>query len=381
MFNDIFPRALAAGALASALVLQPAHAGSRIAPEPGSRPVDLVLALDVSGSMSGLIDSAKQRLWDVVNELQQAQPAPDLRVAVLSYGNPTYGKRDGFVRVDVPLTADLDAVNEALFAFTTNGGEEYVARVIARATTTLQWSPDPQALRVMFVAGNEAATQDPEIGIREATAVARGRDIVVNTIFCGADGDGIPEGWREVAQRGGGFYASIDQNASAVAAIATPQDAPLRALNAELNATYLPYGGEGSERRANQLKQDDNAAAMSAPAAASRAITKAGAAYRSSSWDLVGAVEQGVTLRSIEVEELPPQMQPMSPAERERHVAEHARKREAIRAEIERLGRERQDFIQREQAARADAGAVGLDQALRQGLRDAAAKKGFRFEQ
>ncbi len=31
--------------------------------------VDLVICLDVSGSMNGLIDSAKIRLWDIVNEL------------------------------------------------------------------------------------------------------------------------------------------------------------------------------------------------------------------------------------------------------------------------------------------------------------------------
>jgi hypothetical protein len=50
-----------------------------------TRSVDLVLALDVSGSMLGLIDSAKQRLWEVVNEFNQAQrlrahrPTPDAR--------------------------------------------------------------------------------------------------------------------------------------------------------------------------------------------------------------------------------------------------------------------------------------------------------------
>lgn len=105
-----------------------------------TRSVDLVLALDVSGSMSGLIDSAKQRLWDVVNEFNQAQPQPDLRVAVISYGNPRYGKGSGYVRIDQALTRDLDAVNQALFGFKTNGGHEYVARVIARASNELQWS-------------------------------------------------------------------------------------------------------------------------------------------------------------------------------------------------------------------------------------------------
>ena len=54
--------------------------------------------------MSGLIQSAKQRLWDVVNELNRAQPRPDLRVAVLSYGDPRYGA------LEVELKAELEGL-------------------------------------------------------------------------------------------------------------------------------------------------------------------------------------------------------------------------------------------------------------------------------
>ena len=36
-------------------------------PSPSPRHVDLVIALDTSSSMDGLIDSARQKLWDVVD--------------------------------------------------------------------------------------------------------------------------------------------------------------------------------------------------------------------------------------------------------------------------------------------------------------------------
>ena len=39
-----------------------------------ARPVDLVIALDTSGSMTQLIDSARAKLWEVVNELALAKP-------------------------------------------------------------------------------------------------------------------------------------------------------------------------------------------------------------------------------------------------------------------------------------------------------------------
>ena len=40
--------------------------------------------------MNGLIDSAKNKLWDIVNELAKAKPTPNLRVALYSYGHTTY---------------------------------------------------------------------------------------------------------------------------------------------------------------------------------------------------------------------------------------------------------------------------------------------------
>jgi hypothetical protein len=371
-----------AAVLALAGLFQPAAHASRV-PAPGqdSKPVDLVIALDVSGSMSGLIQSAKQRLWDVVNELNRAQPQPDLRVAVLSYGNPRYGKQTGYVHVDVPFTRDLDAVNEALFGLSTNGGSEYVARVIATAGDRLEWSADQAALRIMFVAGNEAATQDPVLPVMQVAQAAKAKGIVVNTLYCGNDdGNGVASGWRQVAAQADGFYASIDQHVAAAANVATPYDSRLRELNVELNKTYVPYGEHGSKRRDNQIRQDMNAEAMSAPAAASRAVTKAGSAYRGAGWDLVDALEAGTALDDIAPEALPPEMREMDAAERERYVATQSERRAAIRGEIQTLDEDRRAFIQRERAAEQAAGEAGLDSALRSGLLEAAKKKGFRFD-
>src|SRR5215510_4821742 len=36
--------------------------------------IDVALCLDVSNSMDGLIDSAKNKLWDIVNELAKVKP-------------------------------------------------------------------------------------------------------------------------------------------------------------------------------------------------------------------------------------------------------------------------------------------------------------------
>ncbi len=361
--------------LLGVLVIAAASAGAdpRIS-QPAPRAVDLVIALDVSGSMSGLIDSAKQRLWDVINELARAQPQPDLRVAILTYGNPSYGAHTGFVRLDQPLTRDLDAVNQRLFSFTTNGGAEYVARVVDRAIESLQWSAEPDAMRLMFVAGNESAEQDPELAMQEVLAAAAQAGVIVNTIYCGPDNDADAASWRRVAAAGLGSYASIDQHADAVAQIETPMDAKLANLNDALNETYIAYGEEGERGKANQRAQDDNASEMSLSAVASRIITKAGSLYNNARWDLIDALESG---KEVKTKDLPAVMKSMTEQERKDYVAKQSKRRTSLSQEIASIADERREYIAEHRTSDHD---DGLDAALVGGVRKLAEEHGFVFE-
>ena len=124
--------------------------------------IDLVLCLDVSGSMNGLIESAKLRLWDIVNELARMKPTPNLRVALYSYGATPYPADKGWVRKELDLTEDLDDVYKMLNALHTGGGEEYVARVSKTALDEQKWSTDKNALRLIFVAGQRARRSGQE---------------------------------------------------------------------------------------------------------------------------------------------------------------------------------------------------------------------------
>lgn len=383
MLNN-FAKTCAAAAIVCCLAVtsvSSADARSQIQEDSAPRHVDLAIALDVSSSMSGLIDSAKQRLWDIVNELGRAQPQPILRVAILSYGNPSYGNTNGYVRIDQPFTRDLDAVNEKLFAFTTNGGDEYVARAVDRSTRALQWSPEPNALRIIFVAGNESAEQDPQIAVEQATRAALNKGIVVNTLYCGTDGDGVSPGWRKVANLTQGLYASIDQNAAAVANIATPMDAELAKLNDELNGTYVAFGEKGDRYRENQIEQDENAALMSPSAKASRAVTKAGAMYDSSHWDLVDALESGRTLEEFEPKDLPEEMQEMKEEERAVYLQSKLETRQEIQGQIARLDQDRREFIEEKRKEQIAGQGKGLDEAIQEGIRKVAAEKGFKFSE
>ncbi len=59
---------------------------------------------------------------------RQAQTAgrPSIEVALYEYGNDNLPAQEGFVRLVLPMTDDLDAVSEKLFALKTRGGQEYL---------------------------------------------------------------------------------------------------------------------------------------------------------------------------------------------------------------------------------------------------------------
>lgn len=313
-------------------------------PTHGAKKVDLVIALDTSSSMDGLIDSARQKLWDVVNLLAHARPTPVLRVGLISYGNDGYDARVGWVRKDAELTTNLDDVSEKLFALRTNGGSEYVARAVHDATMDMKWDQDPSTLKIIFVAGNEPANQDPQIPVERALGEARHKGIFVNAIYCGSDGAFEANGWRTVAQLGSGKYAAIDQNR--VVAINTPMDAELAKLSNELNKTYVGYGVAGREKAANQAAMDSAAGAAGAPVAASRAATKSSALYRNDEWDLVDARAHGKKdVAKMKAEELPAPMRGMDDKEREQFLDQKAQQRQALQHRIAELAKQRDAYI------------------------------------
>src|SRR5262245_48166271 len=97
-----------------------AKARAAAAAAKGQPIVECAICLDTSGSMQGLIDTARARIWDVVSDLATAKPAPQLRVALVTFGNDGHKQENGWTNVDLGLTEDLDSLSMKLFALTTN---------------------------------------------------------------------------------------------------------------------------------------------------------------------------------------------------------------------------------------------------------------------
>lgn len=346
------------------------------APRPA---VDIAILLDTSNSMDGLIDQAKGQLWTIINEFAAAERhglTPVLRVALFEYGNSNLPASEGYIRQVVPLTDDLDALSEALFALTTNGGDEYCGQVIDETLKRLDWTNEPNAYKAIFIAGNEPFTQGP-VDYKQACAYAIQNGVTVNTIHCGDYQTGIQGMWAHGAQLAEGKYLNINQDREVVH-IDAPQDPELIRLNAELNATYLWYGKQGRAAGERQVAQDRNAASFGLSNMAQRAASKSSSVYSNTTTDLVDAVgKEAVELDTLSKADLPEAMREMNEAERVAYVQQKASERAAIQARIRELNAERDAYVAKARMKLTESGGDTLGDAVVQSVREQLNGAGF----
>ncbi len=80
-----------------------------------SRPrVEVAFVLDSTGSMGGLIEGAKQKIWSIANAIIGRTPSPEVRIGLVSYRDR---EGDEYVTRLFDLTDDIDAVFGNLQSF------------------------------------------------------------------------------------------------------------------------------------------------------------------------------------------------------------------------------------------------------------------------
>ncbi len=341
-----------------------------------TRPVDVVVMLDTSGSMENLLDATRARVWDVVNELGRMKPTPELRVGLVSFGTDKATEDQGFIIQHLDLTDELDEVYAELMGLTIGGGTELVGRALNETLDGMSWSPEYNALRVVFVAGNESADQGVEDDdFRIAARAARDRGIIVNALYAGNRDQGVVEKWHEIAQAGEGNFTAIDPSTGSIQ-IAAPQDDLLLELNGRLNTTYVPYGEKGQDGLANQIAQDSNASRLGVQSCSSRIVAKGGALYNNASWDLVDkTLEEGFDWDALSLADLPEEMQSMTVDQSIEFVEAKRAQREGIQLEIQSASAAREVFVKQVIASRI--GEAGLGEAMRKMIREQAMAMGF----
>src|SRR5947209_7728985 len=114
--------------------------------------VEVAFVLDTTGSMGGLIEGAKRRIWSIARRIGEGRPRPDLRVALVGYRD----LGDEYVTRVHDLSGDMDEVYQNLSAFNADGGgdtPEHVSRALHDAVHRISWSQGT-GLRVIFLVGD-----------------------------------------------------------------------------------------------------------------------------------------------------------------------------------------------------------------------------------
>jgi Mg-chelatase subunit ChlD len=328
--------------------------------------VDVVFVLDTTGSMSDLIQTAKEKIWSIASTMASAQPTPEIRIGLVAYRD----RGDQYVTRLIDLSADLDTVYAKLMDFRADGGgdtPESVNKALFDAVHGMSWSQDDHAYQTIFLVGDAPPHMDyNEVRYPRIVADALEKGIVINTIQCGGLSTTAAP-WTQIANLGQGDFFQVAQ------------------LSAKLDDTRLYYGTvEEKERMKGKVAATDKLhASASVAARARRGVFNAsvgGKANLLGENELVDAIASGdVELDEIETEALPAALKPMAPAEQKAYIASLATQRDELQQQIKDISEDRDSYLAKKVE---EAGGLtdSLDQRLYEAVKEQSSKTGLEYE-
>lgn len=343
----------------------------------GSKTLEIVFVLDTTGSMGGLLEGAKQKIWGIVNEVMQKKSKPNVRVGLVAYRD----RGDIYETQILPVTEDLDKVYSKLMEFQAAGGGDHpenVRKALADGVKNAGWSKAKGGVaQIVFLVGDappQNYRNEPDVLATADFAVKQ--NMIVNTIQCGTHSDTIRI-WNQIAQHGQGKYFAIAQDGG-VEVINTPYDEEISQLGRKIGSSYMAYGSKAEQAaKTADVETTELSVANAAPstARADRALNKAlnSEAYGG---DFIQEIENGrVKLESVKADELPVELQKMSAPERRAEVDKRLTERKKVREQIIELSKKRAEYVEAERKKTGKQN--GFDAAVGIALSEQLAKNGI----
>jgi hypothetical protein len=311
--------------------------------------IEVTFVLDSTGSMGGLIEGAKQKIWTIANSIIARTPTPEVRIGLVTYRD----RGDEYVTRRFDLTDDIDAVFQNLQTFTADGGgddPESVNQALAEAVNDISWTGDNRVLKIIFLVGDYPPHMDyaDDVKYTVSCRVAARRGIIINTVQCGD----VPETktvWQDIARRAEGSYVALSQSGN-MTAMTTPFDAEIASVSEELGATVIAWGDAARQEEARS--KVSGAASAPAPVAADRAaynLASGGRAIQGQGDLVADAADGSLNVAAIAKDQLPPEMQRMSAAERTAYVETQQKKRAELNRKLAALSQKRADYVAKEE--------------------------------
>lgn len=325
--------------------------------------IEVVFVIDTTGSMSGLIEGAKQKIFSIASRIATGKPTPRLKVGLVAYRD----EGDAYVTKRFDLSEDLDTVFTHLRKFQADGGgdtPEHVGRGLGEAVSKMSWSDNRETMKVIFLVGDAPpAERGDQWNFKHWAKQAKERHIVVNTVRCGADTE-TATAWRYVAKLTDGTFDSIGQEGGMLA-VATPYDAELAKVNAEIASKTLYTGSvavqaenrdrvqqmaalapEAAAERISYMKKARSAGSgKAAPAASSAPVAVGGA---------VDLVEKPEALASVKEAELPSELKGLKKEEQALKVKQLSDERKSLEEKAAKLAADRDTWRAKNVAEKKD---------------------------
>jgi uncharacterized protein YegL len=318
--------------------------------------IEVAFVLDTTGSMGGLIDGAKQKIWAIADEIRKSRPNAEIRIGLVAYRD----RGDAYVAEATDLSNDIHAVYGKLLGFQAQGGGDWpesVNEALSVAVNRLSWTKTPDTRRLIFLVGDAPPHMDypQDVPFTDTLKIAEREGIVVDALQCGNAPD-TELAWKTIAQLGHGRWVRIPQSGGVVT-ISSPFDDAIIRLQIRLHRTIVPYG---SLKRQSEVKAK-SALAAAAPASAasdmasyfSRAGKPEARTVVSGDGDLIAdVVARRVAPSEVKRDDLPPEMRELAKAEVEKAIGEKVAERGRLQGELAELVAKRDAWVDEQKATR-----------------------------
>src|SRR3981081_1120068 len=113
--------------------------------------VEVAFVVDTTGSMGGLIEGAKRKIWSIATAIVDANPDADIRMGLVAYRDIG----DAYATKKFELTTDIQDLYASLLELKARGGGDWpesVNEALDVAVNRLQWTESGGPMRNAFLA-------------------------------------------------------------------------------------------------------------------------------------------------------------------------------------------------------------------------------------
>ena len=170
--------------------------------------IDVVFTIDSTSSMSDEIQIVKENIRNIINDISQGQPAPDVRYAIVTYRD----RYDEYVTKHWPFTRDVQEISRILSSIVAAGGGDKPESVNEALNVTLHkldWDPQARS-KIVFLIGDAGPNNYPD-GPRWENELlyAQRNNISINTIACSGIWPVEAQMFNTLASSSNGQFANL----------------------------------------------------------------------------------------------------------------------------------------------------------------------------